>query len=139
MRTLGLPRQGVKGGKRGNASQRAGENAGEKTNRFRQRLRATVRFCDKECGAAQFVRDIGRYKRFGHVVQTGYGNAIGARAQGRECAFHRRMAQHTFQSFSDCGENHSWGVKNPRERLVLRRESFVEFPWWSSRVRPEPK
>ncbi len=90
-----MPGQGVEGRQRCDSAERAGENAGEETDGLRQCFGTAIGLGDKEGGAAQLVRDVSRNQSFGHVVKAGDGDVVSARAQGRERAFHRRMAQHT--------------------------------------------
>ena len=46
-------------------------------------------------------------ERFGDIMQSGNGDQLAAGAQCRERRFHRRMAQHTFQSFADGRKDHA--------------------------------
>ena len=88
--------------------------------------------------AAQLVGDVGGDERFGHVMQARKRNMLAAGAQCGDCAVHRGMAQHSFESLADCRKDHSRKFRILRETPGRRRESFSIFLSWSNRARRAP-
>src|SRR4029077_8577866 len=81
VRALRLPWQRIERGQSGDAAQGAGENGGEKAQRVGQGLRAAVRIGDKECRAAQLMRDVRGDQRLRDVMQAGQRNKLASRPQ----------------------------------------------------------
>src|SRR5712672_2658562 len=78
--------------------------------------------------------DVSRDQRFRYVVQPRERNMLAAGAQCGDCAVHRGMAQHSFESLADCRKDHSWKFRILLEAPERRRGSFSVFLSWSSRA-----
>src|SRR5260370_27231350 len=79
--------------------------------------------------------DVGGDKSFGHVMQARQRNMLATRAQCSDCAVHRGMAQHSFESLANRRKDHSWKFRILREAPERCREFFSIFLSWSSRAR----
>ena len=107
VRALRLPREGVEGGERGDIGSGTRKNAEEKSQRIRKRFSAAIGIRNEESRAAQFVREVGGDQRFGHIVQAGKRNMIGASAQFRKRTVQTGMTEHGFEAFADYRKYHA--------------------------------